>query len=417
MFSNRFRRRKLNNSKLLIIFCIAMFFLGTSYASLSQKLELNGVVTVKSSSSGEDDDYFMNVNLDSEIIEILEPWSASNGSGYQTRVKFKVTNNNDFDATNWTTIIHIPGATIIDASPTNLTDWGIDQENNNLVFTNNDITQWTTKIAAGTSTPVHEFTVTVDDISSLKNMSIFSYTILDVFELQDFQYEIGSLVFNVAYTVTTRWDGKYVTSASISVTNNGVSTLNSLKFKINYNEGALENYDSVKSYSLKRKEATETYSTYEMYNYNSIPAGSTYTFGESQGSILDIVTTNKFRGFSISDVEYTFDGMSAASIQEGPVVMDEELIKDINKSNLIITNTTNSITTNTIKDITTNTITNDTTNTFSKEDNTIENTVTNQVISNNEVEKNAENEVNDSNIYDESISNTLTNIAENNIIE
>lgn len=405
--------KKLNNSKILIGFCIIMFFLGTAYSSINQVLTLDGSGKIYNSTT--DHGHLKKGNIDAYIVKVANIWKTADG--WNIDMTIRVHNPNNFNTTNWDATILVPG--LKDASSYNLNDLKLDPENELIIVTNVDgsdqgrlkideTRDYGMKVVA--SNVLIEEVIKIlseeekalmtqsdknaiygggtDALSSKFKEAVISKLIYNMdavpeptpnvieivantnyeaeYELENFSYTCGDLAFNVIYSSYERWDGRYVTTAEIQVTNNNKAyNVNKFGFDMKYNEPMSEEYyKNVTGNSnndgngttfpahtnINVKDKTINYAAIESFSYDSLKPGETKTYHVSQ-----IITNKKFKSFVFDKVSYTLSNGSTGG------------------STSTNTTNTNTTSTNTI----TNTVTNTTTNTIT---NTVANTITNTTI-------------------------------------
>jgi len=375
MLDRRFiKKKKLNNKKMLIIFCIIMFFLGTAYSTLNQNLNLTG--SVKIYNDGNSHGHLKKGNMDAYVVGVQSIWKAADG--WNIDMTIRVHNPNNFDTTNWDATILVPG--LRDASSYNLNDLKVEPDNEVIIVTNVDgsdqgrvkideTRDYGMKVVAsnllieevlknltdeekalmtdsdretiygGASNALSEDFKNVIISKLIYNMDatpeptpnvieiVANTTYEAEYELKDFSYTCGDLTFDVKYTSYVRWDGRYITTAEIAVTNNNTEyDVEKFSFDMLYNEPLEEAYyNSVVSNwnndgngnafadheNINQTAKTQDSSSYESNSSNGceLKAGETKKY-----HITQITTQSKFKSFTFGNVEYVLsNGESGGS--------------------------------------------------------------------------------------------------------
>lgn len=333
----RIRRKTFKKRILLYVFFIVLFFLGTSYSLLSQNLTFSGTILLPESDT---------IKLDVKLYDI-ETINMIFLKRYALRVD--ITNNSPIDVTNWKLVIDTSGTTnpkksnwpFTDTYPANFTT--ITTENGQSTVIGAVGTTEGTIRAGETHTSWIIFdslnngfvpklisayseknpTTTFNSIAlEPDNSEITEKPVADIEELQSFQYKKDNLVFSVDFKDSLREiDGKYETIAIINIANNNDKNISNLRFDIKYNEENLY-YGEVKSSSLEQISNSSILSSYKLVEFDSIDKNSSRTY-----QITGIVSDQRFKSFTISNVKYEFE------IEEDNKNNNEEI--DKNNQNLI----------------------------------------------------------------------------------
>lgn len=308
----RVRNKKLKKRILIYILFILLFFLGNAYSLLKQDLKLSGTVTVQASQTS-------TIPLSAEVKNVTYYIR-----GY--RLNFSVTNNTGADIDGWTAIISAPGITsLLDIIlATDINEYcTIDTENETItvvmpvgstygtIANGETVTFLIGERGASSATIIDCYATQVltsnynssaisQEESLVQNMSEVSIDEIEVTSLENVDYSNSDLEIEISFKENIE-NEKYTTVATIKIINKTNSKIENLSFELIYND--VNNYFSeITTTSLNQTLTHTKGSSYKLLDYDFIEKNS-YKVYQISGFISD----QRFTGFSISNVKYTFE--------------------------------------------------------------------------------------------------------------